>query len=285
MTIAYLNGDYLPLEEARISPMDRGFLFGDGIYEVIPSYDGKLVGFAMHLDRLHSGLSEVEIELNMSETHWRDVCETLIDRNGGGNLALYIQVSRGADVKRHHAYPKGIEPTVFAYGFEIPPSPVADRESAHTLKIVSNHDKRWARCNIKSVALLGNIMHYQQGNKLGKDEVLLFNDQEEVTEGAASNVFIVKDGTVATPPLDHQVLPGITRQIILSILNAEQALPVEERVVTLEEAQNADEIWFTSSTKEVIAVTELDGKPVGDGSPGPAWQIAQSLFSEQKYNF
>ena len=285
MTIAYLNGEFLPLEEARISPMDRGFLFGDGIYEVIPSYNGKLVGFTPHIKRMRDGLNAVQIDHTDSDQRWRELCNELSLRNGGGNLGIYIQVSRGADTKRNHAYPVGIAPTVFAYAFEIPAAPQANRDTAKTLKVVSGLDQRWARCNIKSVALLGNVMHFQQGAASGKDEVLLFNERGEVTEGAACNAFVVKDGVIATPPLDNQILPGVTRQVLLSILQQNQSMTVQERVVTLDEAREADEIWFSSSTKEVIPVIELDGKPVGTGLPGPIWEAAQTLFSQQKYNY
>ncbi len=285
MTIAFLNGDYLPLEEARISPMDRGFLFGDGIYEVIPSYGGRLVGFAPHIERMHDGMNAIEILSPHSNQQWREICETLAQRNGAGNLGIYLQVSRGADTKRHHAYPTGITPTVFGFTFDIPAEPTADRSSAKTLKVASGEDKRWQRCNIKSVALLGNVMHFQQGAADGKDEILLYNKAHNVTEGAACNVFIVKDGTVITPPLDHQILPGITRHIALDILHKYSDIPVEERSVSMEEARHADEIWFSSSTKELIAVVELDGSPVGDGRPGPVWEQAQTLFTEHKYDY
>ncbi len=284
-SIAYLNGEFLPLSQARISPMDRGFLFGDGIYEVIPSYHGKLVGFRPHIQRMQNGLSAIEIELPISEQEWRAICERLTQENGNANLGIYLQVSRGADNKRNHAYPIGITPTVFGFTFDIPAEPEANIETARTLKVVSGEDKRWQRCNIKSVALLGNVMHYQQGNASGKDEVLLYNSAGEVTEGAACNVYIVKNGTVFTPSLDYQKLPGITRYMLLDILGKYGDIPVEERIVTLEEAKIADEIWFSSSTKEVIPVVELDGVTVGDGRPGPVWLQAQTLFSQHKYDY
>ncbi len=284
-SIAYLNGEFMPLSEARISPMDRGFLFGDGIYEVVPSYHGRLVGFSPHIQRMQDGLSAIEIDLATSEQEWRQICEQLTEKNGNKNLGIYLQVSRGADSKRNHAYPVGITPTVFGFTFEIPPEPTADRDTAKTLKVVSNLDKRWQRCNIKSVALLGNVMHYQQGNSSGKDEVLLYNASGEVTEGAACNVYIVKEGKVITPSLDYQKLPGITRFMLLDILRKDGSIDVEERVVSLEEARTADEIWFSSSTKEVIPVVELDGVAVGDGRPGVIWQQAQTLFSQHKYDY
>ncbi|MFK7730093.1 MAG: D-amino acid aminotransferase [Pseudomonadales bacterium] len=284
-SIAYLNGEFLPLSEARISPMDRGFLFGDGIYEVVPSYHGRLVGFSPHIKRMKDGLSAVEIELSTSEQEWRQICEQLTEKNGNENLGVYLQVSRGADNKRNHAYPVGITPTVFGFTFEIPPEPQADRDTAKTLKVVTEEDKRWQRCNIKSVALLGNVMHYQQGNASGKDEVLLYNASGEVTEGAACNVYIVKNGKVITPSLDYQKLPGITRHMLLDILRNDGSIEVEERIVSLDEARAADEIWFSSSTKEVIPVVEVDGHVIGDGRPGDVWLRAQTLFSQRKYDY
>ncbi|MFU8765463.1 MAG: aminotransferase class IV, partial [Haliea sp.] len=160
MSIVYLNGDYLPMSEARISPMDRGFLFGDGIYEVVPSYAGKLVGFGPHMQRMQQGLDAIEIKLRVDESHWRGIAEALINRNGHGNLGIYFHVSRGADIRRNHAYPDNVAPTLYAFAFEIPPAPVADKASATCYRVSSAEDLRWRRCNIKSTALLGNVMHY-----------------------------------------------------------------------------------------------------------------------------
>ncbi|MEE8345398.1 MAG: aminotransferase class IV, partial [Woeseiaceae bacterium] len=265
MTTAFLNGDYMALDEARISPMDRGFLFGDGIYEVIPVHDGKPIGFSLHIDRMKKGLSAVEINLDWTHDQWRDICDKLVDKNGAGNLAVYLHVSRGADTKRHHAYPKGITPTVFGFASEIAASLKSGRTAVTPLKISSAEDKRWRRCDIKSTALLGNIIHFQKGQAEGNDETLLFNAAGELTEGSATNVFVVKDSVITTPPLDHQVLPGVTRLMLLDMLRKDGSVPVEERVVTMEEARQADEIWLTSSTKEVAPVVRLDGKPVGSG--------------------
>lgn len=280
MSIAYLNGDYLPLEEARISPLDRGFLFGDGIYEVIPVHDSKPIGFSLHYDRMQEGLDAVEIGLGWTLEKWRELCDKLIEANGGGNLAVYLQVTRGADTKRHHAFPEGVTPTVFGFA-----SPLVVSGDIKPLKISSEEDKRWRRCNIKSTALLGNIIHFQKGAAEGNDETILFNASGELTEGAASNVFVVKDGTVSTPPLDHQVLPGITRLMLLDMLRKDGSIPVEERIVTLREALDADEIWFTSSTKEVAPVVEVDGAPVGSGKPGPLWEAAYKLFTARKFDY
>ena len=285
MTIAYLQDQFLPLEEARISPMDRGFLFGDGIYEVVPSYGGRMVGFLPHIERLRDGLEALNIALDWSEERWRDLCERLMQVNGSGNLGIYLHISRGADARRFHAYPQHVQPTVFGYAFEIPPAPVADRDTAATYSVTSAEDLRWKRCNIESTALLGNVMHFNQGYQGGNNETILFNERGELTEAAACNVFIVKDGMVTTPPSDYQILPGITRLLLLEILRADGSLPVQERIVSMSEVEQADEIWLTSSTKELAPVVMLDGRPVGNGEAGPVWEQAQALFSEYKYDY
>ena len=285
MNTVYLNGDYMPLEEASISPMDRGFLFGDGIYEVIPSYDGRLVGFAPHMQRMQTGLDAIEIELHIEVEAWRNIAQELVARNGGGNLGLYFHVSRGADSKREHAYPVGIAPTIFAFAYEIPPAPTADRDAVKAFTVSTAEDLRWRRCNIKSTALLGNVMHYQQGHASGNAETVLYNEHGEITEAAACNVFIVKDGVAATPALDHQKLPGITRQMLLEILRRDGSIPVEERVVTLAELKSADEVWLTSSSKDLAPVIAVDGEPVGDGRVGDTWLAAQTLYAAHKFDF
>jgi D-alanine transaminase len=285
MSIVYLNGDYMPMEEARISPMDRGFLFGDGIYEVVPSYDGKLVGFAPHMDRMQDGLDAIEIGLKVDHQAWRNIANELVERNGGGNLGIYIHVSRGADSKRHHAYPEGIAPTVYAFAFEIPPAPRPDKSAATLYTVSTAEDLRWKRCNIKSTALLGNVMHYQDGHAQGHSETILYNQDGELTEAAACNVYVVKNGIVSTPLLDHQKLPGITRLMLLEILRKDGSIPVQERVVAMEELNDADEVWISSSSKEIAPVIEINGKPVGDGKVGDVWLAAQTLYSANKFDF
>ncbi|KAA1194267.1 D-amino acid aminotransferase [Pseudohalioglobus sediminis] len=285
MSTVYLNGEYMPMEAARISPMDRGFLFGDGIYEVVPSYDGQLVGFAPHMARMQDGLDAIEIKLQVDRDAWREVARELIARNGGGNLGIYYHVSRGADTRRHHAYPEGITPTMYAFAFEIPPAPQPDKAAATPYTVSTAEDLRWKRCNIKSTALLGNVMHYQHGHSRGHSETILYNQQGEITEAAACNVFVVRHGIVATPLLDHQKLPGITRLMLLEILRRDGSIPVQERVVTRDELHSADEVWITSSSKEIAPVIEIDGKPVGDGSIGDVWLAAQTLYSRHKFDF
>lgn len=285
MTSVYLNGEFLPMSEARISPMDRGFLFGDGIYEVIPSYDGHLVGFGPHMQRMREGLAELEIRTDMNEAAWREIVEQLVQRNGQGNLGVYLHVSRGADSKRHHAYPMSVNATCFGFTFEIPPPPVADKDRVKPYAVSTAEDLRWKRCHIKSTALLGNVMHYQQGHAAGAQEIILYNSDGEITEAAACNVFIVRSGVVATPLLDSQKLPGITRLMLLDILRRYSNIPVEERVVTVAEMQQADEVWITSSSKEIAPVTLVDGTPVGNGEVGDVWARAQSLFAAHRYDY
>ena len=285
MTIAFLNGSYMPLEEARISPMDRGFLFGDGIYEVIPSYNGKMVGFGPHIARMKEGLAAIEIGLDWSEDQWRELCTSLSEKNGNGNLGIYLHVTRGADTKRHHAYPEGLEPTVFAYGYDIAEPPIPDRNLVKPYTCSTGHDLRWHRCNIKSISLLGNVMHFQQGYSKGDGEILLYNANNELTECGTCNAYIVKNGVVITPPLDSQILPGITRQLALKVLREDGTIPVEERIITMDEVWEADEVWISSSSKEIAPVVKLDGKPVGDGKVGPIWEKAAKLYSAGKFDF
>ena len=285
MSIAYLDGAYLPIEEAKISPLDRGFLFGDGVYEVVPSYAGTMVGFAPHIARMQDGLAAIGMTLDWSESDWAELCNRLISENGTGNLGLYLHVSRGADTRRFHAFPKNVNPTVFAFTFEIAPPPVADKALAHGYHVATAKDLRWRRCHIKSTALLGNVLHFQRGYESNCDETILYNSNNELTEASACNAFIVKDGVVITPPLDSQLLPGITRHIVLDILRKDGAIKVEERVVTMDEVNNADEVWITSSSKEIAPVTQIDSVPVGDGQVGDVWLAAQTLYSANKFSY
>ena len=278
MNIAYLNGKYLPIAEAKISPLDRGFLFGDGVYEVVPSYDGKLVGFLPHLQRMNEGLEAISIATGWSEQQWLDLCLKLIQKNGAGDLGIYLQISRGTYETRSHRFPDKVNPTIFAFCFEIPPAPVADKSLAKTYTVSTARDIRWDRRDIKSTSLLGNVLHYQQGVDQGNQETLLFNERNELTEASSCNAFIVKDGTVITPPLDHEKLPGITRQILIDVLRNDGKIPVEERTVSMTEVSEADEVWITSSSREIAPVIAIDSKPVGDGQVGDIWLAAQTLF-------
>ena len=287
MSIAYLNGEYLPLAEARISPLDRGFLFGDGIYEVIPYYGGKSVGLMPHLNRMADGLAAIEIKNSHSLEGWKELLDDLVARNSdiGENLGVYVHISRGTDVKRYHPYPEGVEPTIFCFCFAIKDPEPVDRSKVTQYSLVSTEDLRWQRCHIKSTALLGNVMHFQEGYSTGSDEALLYNADNLVTEGSSCNAFIVKDGVIITPIQDNQILPGITRRIIIDSIKAEGSLQIEERNISMDEVRNADELWITSSSKEIAPVTKLDGKPVGNGEVGEVWEKAFGIYTAAKFDY
>ena len=285
MNTVYLNGDYMPMEAAQISPLDRGFLFGDGIYEVIPAYNNQLLGFTPHIERMNAGLKAIGIPLQWSIEACRAIAQTLIEQNGGGNLGVYLQVSRGADTQRAHAFPEGVTPTVFAFTFKLPAPQAVDKNQAKGYKVTTAQDQRWKNCHIKSTSLLGNVLHVQQGVAQGYHETLLYNADNALTEAGACNVYIVKNGVVITPPLDQQILPGVTRYILLDILRKDGTITVEERVVSMDEVFNADEVWLTSSTKDIAPVIEIDGVPVGEGKVGALWQAAQGLYRASRFDY
>ena len=285
MNTVFLNGTYQPKEEAKISPMDRGFLFGDSVYELIPSYEGSMVGFALHIGRMNAGMAATGIGLRWSEDDWRRLCEELVSKNGGGNLGIYLQVSRGEDTKRYHAFPDGVEPTVFGFVIAIPEPQVADKKLAKIGRVATAQDYRWNRCDIKSTSLLGNVMLFQHGYGNGMSETLLFDTNDELTEASAANAYIVSNGKVITPPLSPHILAGVTRHILLSILREDGSIAVEERAVTREEVLQADEVWISTSTKEIVPVVEIDGKAVGDGEVGDVWLAAQALYSSGKFDY
>lgn len=283
--IVYLNGAYLPAEQARISPLDRGFLFGDGMYEAIPSYGGRTVGLQLHLERMKRGLAAIGITNPLTDQDWKAVVRELSERNGGGDLGIYLHISRGNEGRRMHRFPEGVAPTVFGLAFAIePPPPAPDRHRQPGLRVATAEDLRWKRCHIKSTSLLGNVMHFQAGHQAGMNETILYNSAGELTEASVSNVFVVLNGEVATPLLDHQKLPGITRHICLESLRAEGSIPVKERVVTLEEARRADEIWITNSARQIAPVVEMDGRPVGSGQVGRVWEQAMRIYDAAKFD-
>lgn len=284
MTIAYLNGDYLPLDEAKISPMDRGFLFGDGIYEVIPSYGGKTIGIDLHLARLQRGLEEIGINIPWGRADLLALFQTLLDKNGNGNLGIYLQVTRGVTMKRNHAFPKAAAPTIFAYTFDISEPDDGDAETVTQWHVRSGDDLRWQRCHIKSTSLLGNVLHMMEGVDSGAGEIILFDDEDNLTEAAACNVFVVTEGVVRTPQLDNHKLAGVTRDMALAILRAHSSLEVREEPISRQEVMTADEVWLSSSTKELEPVVSIDNKVVGTGQPGPIWSQAQALFAIHRFD-
>ena len=286
MTIAFLNGEFMPLSEAKISPMDRGFLFGDGIYEVIPTYHGKAVGMTGHLSRMRDGLAAISITNPYSAQQWQQNLDGLIDANAShfpsGNIGVYFHISRGTDTKRYHAYPQNITPTVFGFAFEIAPAQPLEAANVKPFKVALEEDKRWQRCHIKSTSLLGNVMHFQAGVDSGVQETILHNSDGIITEASSCNVFMVKDNAIFTPPLDNQLLPGITRQIALEAFKR-AGLAVEEKWFTKEDLFNADEVWLTSSSKEIAPVVEVDGKTIGSGEVGQMWEKAIKAYHNYKF--
>ncbi len=276
--IVYLNGRFLPAGEAQVSVMDRGFLFGDGIYEVIPVYAGRLFRLAEHLQRLDNSLAGIRLDNPLEPEQWTRVLNELVERNGGGDLSLYLQVTRGPAPKRDHAFPPQVMPTVFAMVSPLIP-PDAERQ-ARGVRLITLEDIRWRWCHIKSIALLGNVLLKQQALDSGHDEAILVRDGL-ATEGSASNLFAVIDNLLVTPPKSADLLPGITRDLLLELART-HGMPCAEKSISQEQLLNAQEIWITSSTREVAAAVELDGKPVGNGRPGDWWQQMNTWYQAYK---
>lgn len=273
LPIAYLSGRYLPVGEVRISPLDRGFLFGDSAYEVIPVYDGRPLLLDAHLARLHHSLSELLINDPLPAAGWAEIVRQLADRNGGGDMGVYLQITRGADSGRDHAIPAGLQATIF--GMASPaPAPVAG------LRAITLADNRWSRCDIKATALLANVLARQAAAERGAAEAILLRDGE-VTEGASSSVIIIEDGQLVRRPNGQQVLPGTTTDMVVR-LAAQAGYACREEPISLERLRRAGEIWITSAMRGVVAVIELDGEPVGNGQPGPVWAKVAALFETAK---
>ena len=273
----YLNGDFMPIEQARISVLDRGFIFGDGVYEVIPVYSRRPFRLAEHLVRLQSSMDAIRLVNPNPASKWTELVGKIIAGNPWEDQNVYLQVTRGA-AKRDHAFPKGLKPTVFVMASELVP-PSAELVTSGAKAIVLP-DYRWLRCDIKSTSLLGNCMLRTLAADEGCAEAILVRDGV-LTEASASNVFIVKSGTVLTPPKSHLILPGITYDVVLEILRA-NAIVHEVRPVAESELRSAEEIWVTSSSREVLAITTLDGKPVGGGKPGPVGERVHALYQQYK---
>lgn len=268
MSTVYLNGAFMPIAEAKVPAMDRGFLFGDGAYEVIPVYSRRPFRLSEHLLRLRHTLDGIRLANPHDEAEWTRLIGEIVGRNEGEDQSVYLQITRGADMKRrNHAFPAGVAPTVFMMSEPLLTPPPSQRESG--IATVSAPDVRWLRCDLKTISLLANCLLRQQAVEAGCVETILFRDGC-MTEGAASNIFAVKDGILLAPPKDNLVMPGITYDVVLE-LAAAHGLPAEVRPVTEAEARDADELWMTSSTKEVLPIVLLDGRPVGDGKPGPVF--------------
>jgi D-alanine transaminase len=278
LPICYLNGEYLPLREARISPLDRGFLYSDGCYEVTPVYGGRPFRFQQHHDRLTRSLREILMEDPLTHDAWRDVYRELISRNGAKDLYVYVQVTRGAEYGRNHAPLPDVPRTVFAFAAPWPEGRAGWRENG--LPAVTAQDTRWARCDIKSVSLLANVLLRQLAVDDGASECILLRDGQ-LTDASASSVHVVVDGEVRTPPNSWKLLPGTTRGVLEEVAGQAgvkwRSAPVSEA-----ELRGASEILLGAATREVQPVTTLDGKPVGGGKPGPVWRKLYDAYQAYK---
>jgi D-alanine transaminase len=277
MSMVFLNGKVLPIEEAKIPVLDRGFIFGDGVYEVVPVYSRVAFRLEEHLARLERSLGEVGIRNPHSRAQWRDIIYRIVDAQSFDDQGVYFQVTRGV-AKRDHAFPKNVEPTVFVMSNPLVPPPSEQVEKGG--RAVSAQDNRWLRCDIKSISLLGNCLLRQVSAEAGATETILFRDGK-LTEASSSNVFIVKGGTIVSPPKGNLILPGITYDVVVELARA-NSLALELREVTEAEVRGADEVWVTSSSKEVFPIVELDGRKVGDGRPGPAFRRMYQLYQDFK---
>lgn len=273
----YLNGEWMPIEEAKVPVLDRGFIFGDGVYEVIPVYARQPFRLPQHVRRLQHSLDGVRIANPHSDAQWTALIGELVARQSFGEQAVYLQVTRGV-AKRDHAFPQGVKPTVFMMSNPLV-TPSAEQVQ-RGVACVTAIDNRWLRCDLKTIALLGNVLLRQHAADHGATETILFRDGY-LTEASASNVMIVQHGRVIAPPKNNLILPGITYDATVELAQA-GGLPVEIRPVREDEVRSAAEIWLSSSSREVLAVSELDGKPVGTGRPGVVFKQMYALFQAAK---
>jgi D-alanine transaminase len=274
---AYLNGQFLPLAEAKVPVLDRGFVFGDGVYEMVPVYSKKPFRLDAHLRRLQASLDGIRLANPHGMAEWRERILQLIELQDFTDQSVYIQVTRGV-APRDHAFPEGVAPTVFM--FAQPLVTASDAQKAAGVCAVTAVDNRWLRCDIKAISLLANILLRQQAVDAGCAETVMLRDGL-LTEGAASNIFVVKDGVLLAPPPSNLMLTGITYDVVLE-LAAANGIPHAVRAITEAEVRAADELWMTSSTREIMAIVKLDGAPVGAGVPGPLAQRMDGLYQTFK---
>ncbi|HZF24630.1 MAG TPA: aminotransferase class IV [Steroidobacteraceae bacterium] len=276
--IAYLDGTFVPLQDARVSPLDRAFLYADSVYEVMPVYGGRVFRFREHFDRLDRSLGELRMRPVYSREQWAKICDGLIERNGGGDMYLYVQVTRGAEHGRNHAPLPDIERTVFAFASPLPP--VTRERMEHGVAAVTAEDTRWSRCDIKSTALLANVMLKQLAVDANATETILLRDGM-MMEGASTTVHVVVGGEIRTPPKSHSILPGTTRDVVSELATRER-IPFRSTSVTNAQLRAADEIFIAAATIGTLAVTRLDDKPVGAGVPGPIWKRIHAAYESYK---
>jgi D-alanine transaminase len=276
LPICYLNGHYLPLAEARVSPLDRAFLFGDAVYEVLPIYASRPFRLREHLDRLNRSLAGIRMSAPLSHADWAGLCEELISRNSARDAYLYLQVTRGAELGRNHAWPEDLKPTLFAYVTALEPLSPSILEQG--VSAVTATDTRWARRDIKSTALLANILLKKFSADAGAFETIML-ENGELTEGSSTTVHVVTDGVVRTPPNGHHILPGTTRDVVAE-LAVRLSVRCESSRVSEAMLRAADEIWLAFATRGVLPVTALDGAPVGTGKPGPLFKRMSAAFAD-----
>jgi len=274
-SIVYLNGDLVRLGDAKISVLDRGFIFGDGIYDVVPAYKGKPFRMGDHLTRLERSLAAIQIDTGRTRQDWEDLVTDMLRRSPHENTMIYIQVTRGV-AKRDHAFPADAVPTVLCMASAFSRPGPAQREQG--LTAIAVPDIRWLRCEIKSISLLGNVLAKQQAVQAGVDEVLQFRDGY-LTEGASCNIWIVQNGTLIGPPLDNRILEGI-RYRFLEQLASEAGIPFESRPIAEHEVDDCEEVMMTSATKEVLPIVQFNGKPVGAGTPGPIYAKLRVAYDD-----
>jgi len=274
---AWFNGKFLPIVDVRISPLDRAFLYGDAVYEVIPVFSGQSFLLEPHLARLERSLGELRIRNPHSRAEWVTIIDGLVRKNGGGNLAVYLQVSRGADVGRDHVFPgEQVPPTVF--GMVSPISePHPDRNG---IRAITRPDQRWGRCDIKSTALLANILARQDASAAGAGEAILLRNGL-LSEGSASSVIIVERNALLRPPAGTGILPGTTTDAVFALARR-CGLRCRDEEISEQRLRRADEIWIAAATRGIAPVIELDGRPVGSGSPGPVWHQVAAAFEASK---
>ncbi len=277
MAIAYLNGEWQAPEDAKVSVFDRGFMFGDGIYEVMPVYWGQVFTLDEHLKRLNRSLHEIRLASPFSDDQWKNLFAEAIEKSGEQTAFLYLQVTRGVATLRAHEYPAEVKPTVLV---TVTAAPGLERKSVVPYKMVTKPDFRWGRGDIKVVSLIANGLLKNEAIDEGFDDAILIRDGR-VTEATSSNVFIVRDGVIATPPKSCYLLHGITRDQVIELAISKH-LPLEERDIEEDELCDADEIWISSTGHEIWPVGELNGKTVGNGEAGVVWQTMDSLFQESK---
>lgn len=276
---AYLNGKYLPLSQTTISPMDRGFLFGEAIYEVISYINGKLFQAPAHIERLFNGLKAIDLKHAFETEQLLEIMRTLVANSEVKTGLIYLQITKGCPDKRQHLPISQEAPTIFAYSSEYDFPPYDRRAEGY--HAYTHNDLRWARCDIKSTSLLANVMALQSVAQKKSDsyEVILIRDNY-LQEGCASAVFIEKNGHIFTPPLTSYILPSITREMIAKCAKKLDIKLIEQNI-TLEEMYQADNLWVASTTKELSPIIELDGHQIGQGAPSERWhKLIQQLYRE-----